>query len=121
MKKIIIAGSRTFSDYARLKLVLDAKEPFELISGGARGADRLGERYAEEKRYPCRIFPANWGLYGKKAGYLRNEKMARYADVLVAFWDGESKGTKHMIDLANQYGLEVQIEYFPTSPKTINL
>ena len=60
-------------------------------------------------------FPANWDLYGKRAGYIRNEQMAKYAmsdnsyGVLIAFWDGKSRGIKHMIDLANKYGLEIHI------------
>jgi hypothetical protein len=120
--RIIIAGSREFNNYAVLKhnvinvlLILSpAQEPnVEIVSGTARGADQLGERFAKEYKYPVKRFPADWDTYGKSAGYKRNEQMALYAKeddgVLIAFWDGVSKGTKHMIDLANKHGLRVFI------------
>jgi hypothetical protein len=118
--RIIIAGSRNFTNYAVLRhnvinilLILSpcGKPNAEIISGTANGADKLGERFANEYEYPIKRFPANWDLYGKSAGYRRNEQMALYAKedygVLIAFWDGKSKGTKHMIDLANKHGLKV--------------
>ena len=86
---------------------------FEFISGMAEGADILGEKYAEEHDYPVRKFPAKWAVYGKSAGFRRNEEMVSYASygkgVLFAFWDGESKGTKNTIDLAveNNFVLSV--------------
>jgi glycerophosphoryl diester phosphodiesterase len=55
------------------------------------------------------VFPAEWDKYGKSAGYRRNEQMAQYAEVLVAFWDYNSPGTRHMINLAKQYNLEVHV------------
>jgi len=118
--RVIIAGSRDFNDYAVLKhnvlkILIElspTKQPeAEIISGTARGADQLGERFAKEYNYPIKQMPANWDKYGKSAGYRRNEDMALYAKedngVLIAFWDGISKGTKHMIDLANKHGLKV--------------
>jgi glycerophosphoryl diester phosphodiesterase len=111
--KVIVAGSRDFNDYELLKRKLDnalknrVNEGIEIVSGTARGADRLGERYAAERGYAIKRFPADWDKYGKRAGYLRNEEMAKYADALMAFWDGESRGTKHMIDLAHKHGLKV--------------
>ena len=115
MIKVIIAGTRDFNDYAFLKKNLDYflqginpnNEEIEIVSGNARGADKLGERYAKEHNLPVRLFPANWDKYGKRAGYLRNQEMANYADVLIAFWDEKSKGTKHMIDIAKKQGLTV--------------
>jgi hypothetical protein len=108
--KIIIAGSRNFNDYNLLKSscdnLLTQFTNIEIVSGTARGADKLGERYAREKGYDIKKFPANWNL-GKSAGYIRNDEMAKYADMLIAFWDGTSKGTKHMIDLANKRGIKV--------------
>lgn len=113
--KTIIAGSRTFTDY---KLLCDSCEVIikseltritEVVSGGARGADRLGERYADERNIPVKVFKAYWDILGKKAGILRNLQMAEYADQLIAFWDGKSKGTKHMIDSARKAGLKVYI------------
>jgi len=67
------------------------------------------KKYANERGYPIKQFPADWNKYGKSAGYKRNEEMAKYADALIAFWDGKSKGTKHMIDLAKRYGLKVKV------------
>jgi hypothetical protein len=110
--KIIIAGSRNFNDYNLLKTscdnLLTQFTNIEIVSGTAQGADKLGERYAREKGYGIKEFPANWNL-GKSAGYIRNDEMAKYADMLIAFWDGTSKGTKHMIDLANKRGIKVEI------------
>lgn len=107
---VIIAGGRDFSDYAR---VLDAMDDFyfagEIVSGGANGADALGERWAADHDRDIKRFPADWSKYGKSAGPIRNLEMALYADVLVAFWDGKSRGTKHMIDTALKHGLEVHV------------
>lgn len=114
MLKIIVAGSRSFNNYPLLDYTLDKFvqklkpiDSIEIVSGGARGADRFGEKYAKEHGYALKVFPAHWDLYGKRAGYLRNAEMADYADCLVAFWDSQSPGTKHMINLAIQKGLKV--------------
>jgi hypothetical protein len=111
--KIIIAGGRAFNDYNLLcqkcDKLLSLQVEIEIVSGTANGADKLGERYANKKGYPVKKFPANWEKYGKSAGYKRNEEMAKYADALIAFWDGKSKGTKHMIDLAKRYDLKVKV------------
>ena len=111
--KIIIAGGRNFRDYNQLRescdnILVNQKE-VEIVSGTAAGADTLGERYAQEKGYEVKKFPAQWDLYGKSAGYKRNQQMAEYADGLIAFWDGKSRGTKHMIDIANKMGLKVRV------------
>jgi len=79
----------------------------EVVSGGAKGVDRLGELWAQKRNIPITRFPAEWNKYGKRAGYIRNKEMALYADALLAIWDGESKGTKHMIDSALEQGLWV--------------
>lgn len=108
--KTIIAGSRNFNDYDLLEAVLlKHSDITEIISGCARGADSLGEKFALEHSIPIKKFPADWNTYGKSAGYRRNEQMAYYGDRLIAFWDGQSKGTKHMIDLARKVGLEVEV------------
>jgi hypothetical protein len=112
MRRCIIAGSRSFDDYDYMLETLEGwREGFmgEIISGGAKGADRLGERFAKEFNIPLKIMPADWDKYGKRAGYIRNEQMADYAEVLFAFWDGKSPGTKHMIDIAYREGLIVFI------------
>lgn len=111
--KVIVAGSRNFNDYKLLRRKLDTllsntPEPI-IISGTAHGADTLGERYAKEKGYKCLRYPADWNKYGKSAGYKRNKIMALKADALVAFWDGKSRGTRHMIQLAKSYRLKIKV------------
>lgn len=110
MVKIIVAGSRSFSDYEMLKEKLDelikGRKNTEIVSGTAKGADLLGEKYARERGFEIKRFPADWDKFGKKAGYLRNEQMAKYANACVCFWDGNSRGTKSMIDLAEKHNLK---------------
>ena len=114
--KIIIAGGRDFMDYNLLKektnKILQEKRvshKIVIISGCARGADTLGLRYASENAFDIEEYPANWDKYGKKAGYMRNVEMAENADALIAFWDGKSKGTKHMIDIATERNLPTRV------------
>lgn len=111
--KTIIAGSRGITDYyVVLAAILESNfQITEVVSGTARGVDRLGETYAVRNKLPIAKFPADWDKWGKPAGYIRNKEMAQYADALVAVWNGESKGTKHMIDLAKEHGLKVHIHY----------
>jgi hypothetical protein len=115
MLKVIIAGSRGFNYYELLERLLDmylqrySPEQIEIVSGGARGADRLGERYARSRGMALKVMPADWNTYGRSAGYRRNEEMAQYATHCIVFWDGASRGTGHMIDLANQYNLALRI------------
>ena len=114
--KTIIAGGRDFMDYNLLKektnKILQEKKvthKIVIISGCARGADTLGLRYASENAFDVEEYPAEWDKYGKKAGYVRNVKMAENADALIAFWDGKSKGTKHMIDIAAERNLPIRV------------
>ena len=114
--KIIIAGGRDFTDYNLLKektdKILQEKKvthKIVIISGCARGADTLGLRYASENAFDVEEYPADWNKYGKKAGYVRNVEMAENADALIAFWDGKSKGTKHMIDIATERNLPIRV------------
>ena len=111
--RLVVAGGRDFTNYAGMcealdKLLVDVDNT-TIISGGARGVDKLGERYAKERGYALEVYPADWEKYGKSAGYRRNEQMAEVATHLVAFWDGESRGTKHMIDLGNKHGLTTRV------------
>lgn len=112
--KLIIAGSRGFKDYNLLKTTLEPIKPLitTIVSGTAKGADQLGEQFALEYNIPIYKFPADWNGYGKSAGYIRNAQMAEYADALVAFWDGESKGTSHMIELAKKNELKISIIFY---------
>lgn len=119
--KVIIAGGRDFNNYGLLFLECEAfllgLGGVEIVSGGANGADKLGERFARDKGYKVTQFPADWDKFGKSAGYRRNKEMAQYADILIAFWDGMSKGTGHMIDLANFHKLKVHIINYETTNK----
>jgi hypothetical protein len=114
---LIVAGGRDFTDYHLLKTKLDFllsntdKEEVTILCGMARGADLLGKRYADENEIDVWEYPADW-TKGKQAGYLRNSDMADNATHLVAFHDGASKGTKHMIDLATKKGLVVRVIKF---------
>ena len=115
MIKVIIAGGRYFDDKKLLKSKCDniftnlSNDQVEIVSGGALGADTLGEWYAFENKMSCQVFKANWDVLGKAAGIIRNGVMAKYSDALIAFWDGESRGTKHMIDTAKKEGLKVRV------------
>jgi len=114
--KVVIAGSRGFSNYKLLKETCDKylrekkkTHNIVIISGHARGADSLGEKYASDEDLDLEIYPADWKKYGKSAGFMRNEQMADIADAVIAFWNGESHGTKHMIDIAEEKGLNVKV------------
>lgn len=114
---LIIAGTRDFDNYGLLvqevdKLINQFSNKFEIVSGCARGADKLGERYAKEKGIPVIRFPAEWNRYGLQAGILRNEEMAKYADMCIVFWDNKSKGTKNMISNAYKYNLPLKVVLF---------
>lgn len=115
--KLIIAGGRDATEEgvydAMYHSLLDKFKPrlemSEIVCGGARGADSWGEKWAKETGIPIKFFIPDWDGLGKRAGYARNSDMADYADGLIAVWDGKSKGTKHMIDLATKKGLEVYV------------
>lgn len=114
--RIIIAGGRDFNDYNLLKekvdnLISEKRKTHQIyiVSGKARGADSLGEKYANENGLNIMEFSGDWDKHGKSAGYKRNIEMAENADALIAFWDGESRGTKHMIDIAKEKNLPTRI------------
>ena len=111
--KTIIAGGRDFTDDELMyKVLKQLPEISEVVCGGARGADERGQLWAYDKGIPVKMFPADWNKYGKSAGIKRNIQMAEYADMLIAFWDGKSPGTKHMITEAKRRKLIVHvIEY----------
>lgn len=118
MFRVIVAGGRDFSDYQLMKNTLDhllsnkQHDEILVVCGGARGADLLGEKYALEKGYAIQHFLPDWEAFGKVAGFKRNVQMAENADALVAFWDGESHGTKHMIETAINHGLQVRVKRY---------
>lgn len=99
--RVIIAGSRGYKGGALgIERAVKASgfEVGTVISGAARGADLAGERWAEANGIPCESYPADWDKYGKKAGAIRNQQMADVADALIALWDGQSRGTRDMIE-----------------------
>jgi hypothetical protein len=108
--KTIIAGSRSIKDFKLLaKIIHESSFTItEILSGGAQGIDQMAIDYAKLNNLPYRIFPANW-VMGKSAGYVRNEEMAKEAEALIAIWDGESRGTKHMIETAIRYKLQIHL------------
>lgn len=115
MRILIIAGSRSFTDFDFMTKVLDEYVAnnglLELVvmSGAARGADRLGERWAEMRGYPVILMPANWKLHPKAAGYRRNEAMAQAATDCLVFWDGVSPGSLHMFKTARKHRLRCDL------------
>lgn len=113
MFRVIVAGGRSFNNYKLLEKKLDYffsnKKEVIIISGGAKGADTLGQQYAKLRNLPCEIYMADWDRFGKSAGYRRNEQMAEIADAAVVFWDGKSRGSQHMIDLAKKKDLPTRV------------
>ena len=114
--KLIIAGSRGFTDHVLMKIKLHTFlnqqgfiVPDEVISGGARGADTYGAHWALARDIKVTYFHPNWTKYGNSAGYRRNELMADAATHLIAFHDGESRGTQHIVDIARRKKLTVEV------------
>ena len=121
--RIIVAGTRTFSDYELLRSKLDdficklkQKHPDKqvvIITGAAKGADQLGSLYAKNHNIPLKEFPADWNTYGRAAGPIRNQQMLDYAlretPALIVFWDGESRGTKNMMNIAKRHNVQTEI------------
>lgn len=114
----LVVGSRNFDNYDLLETMLDNllidQHDIAIVSGGAKGADSLAERYALEKDCTCIVFKANWKQYGRSAGIKRNEEMQQYIAQFenrccIAFWDGQSKGTQSNFKLAEKYGNRLHI------------
>ena len=116
--RLIVAGSRSFSDYGRLaadldRLLVNRLPSVEIVCGGCpSGADALAARYASERGLPLRVFPADWSSFGRSAGPLRNRAMAEYGEALVVYWNGVSPGTASMIRCASSCGLRVVVRRF---------
>jgi hypothetical protein len=110
--KVIIAGGRTITDYSLVLSALAESEfiPTEIVSGMAPGVDTLAIQYARENNLPLAEFHADWNKHRRAAGPIRNRQMAEYGDALIAIWDGESRGTKNMIEEATKKGLKVYVK-----------
>ena len=114
--KLMVFGGREFQNYEVMKahILAIAKDMgpdkgISIVSGMARGADKLAVRIAEELGAKIYKFPADWNQYGKRAGFLRNTQMAEFADQGLAFWDGKSRGTKHSIGELEKFGKPVEV------------
>ena len=111
-----VVGSRTFIDYDFLRKVINKylrvkqiDKPIVIVSGGAKGADQLAAKYAIEKNFELVEHKPDWDSYGKSAGFKRNTVIVNYSDVIIAFWDGESRGTKDTISKGKEKGIPVYI------------
>lgn len=113
MNKLAIIGSRNFFDYTKLEYIASSicskLGISTIVSGGAKGADLLGERFADEKKLNKLIFIPDWDKYGKSAGYRRNVDIINNSDIVLAFWDGDSKGTHHSMEIAKSQNKHVII------------
>lgn len=114
MYKVLIAGSRGFKDYVKFKHYVDKfLQSFDwsemmIIEGGALGTDRMAWSYAKEKGIAVQTVKADWDKEGKRAGMIRNRQMGEMATHAIIFWDGESKGTKNMIDVCEELGVKLR-------------
>ncbi len=117
IKRVVVAGCRDYCDYYSVKEFLDAElaeirkeNEIIILSGTCRGTDMLGERYAYENNFEVERHPAQWELFGKNAGPIRNRFMANRADLIICFWDGVSSGTGGIIEYAKSIGKEVKVK-----------
>lgn len=109
IKRIVVAGCRNYENYADAKVYIEkciekirTKYSLIFLSGGCKGTDMLGERYARENGFRIERYPADWKQYGKSAGPRRNMQMAEAGDYIICFWDGKSRGTASMIFYAKR-------------------
>jgi len=117
IKYVVIAGCRDYENYEEAKKYIDIclsdirkENEIVIVSGCARGADALGERYAKENGFKVEKYPADWKTYGRSAGPKRNEEMAKISDYVICFWDGKSRGTKSMLEYAKKYNKPLKIK-----------
>lgn len=109
--RTIIAGSRDGTTYENVERAIQLC-PWQIstiVSGGARGTDKYGEEYGRKHNIPIEIYPTEWDVHGRGAGYIRNKLMASKANALIAIWNGRSKGTEHMIKIAKEKGLKTYV------------
>lgn len=115
---LLICGSRNYNNYSEFEkitnLVLKNQKDVTIVSGGAKGADKLAERYCCIKNIKIFIFNAKWDKYGKSAGFIRNAEMIDFIreknnNGVLAFWDMESNGTKHTIESAKKNNIQIRI------------
>lgn len=117
IKRVVIAGCRDYNNYDEARQYIDfclsnirKVHDIIIVSGGASGADAIGERYAKENGFKVEKYPADWEKYGRSAGPRRNKQMAEVSDYVICFWDKKSKGTKSMIECAKKLDKPVKIK-----------
>ncbi len=116
-KRVVIAGSRNYTDYNNAKFFIDkilaplkSSHDIIILSGCCRGADKIGEQYAAENGYIVEKYPADWARYKRGAGLMRNREMIDKCDIVICFWDEKSSGTKYLIDYAKAKERTIAIE-----------
>lgn len=118
--KVAIVGSRSFSDYdflvREVKSAVSVSDITAIVSGGARGADSHGARFGQDHDIPTEIYMADWQKHGKSAGFIRNSEIVKNSDIIIAFWDGESKGTLDTMKKGNKYGVPVWVICYGNNP-----
>ena len=113
--RITIGGCRDYNNYEVFSEFVSEciskinSENIVILSGHCSGVDEMAEKYAKEKGYELEIYPADWKKYGKAAGPKRNKEMVRNSNAVIAFWDGKSRGTKNLIDLAKKKDIQIKI------------
>ena len=108
--RVCISGCRTGCDY---DIVRNALQTIPLgsivVHGGAKGVDSIADELAKDMGFEVEVWEADWKRYGKSAGPIRNREMIETCDMVIAFWDGSSRGTKNAISIANKNGLDVEV------------
>lgn len=117
---VIIAGCRTYSNYEEARDYIfscfreyEPTDQITILSGGCKGADLLGERFAKENGFPFKRYPPEWKKYGKAAGPIRNKQMVDVCHKVICFWDGKSKGTESLIKYAKKSKKKVDMKLIP--------
>ncbi len=117
IKRVVVAGCRDYNNYEQAREFIELciskinkENEIIFLSGDCRGADALGIRYAKESGFAIEHYPAEWQKYGKSAGPKRNEIMAQRCDFVICFWDGKSRGTRSMIELAQKYKRKIRVK-----------
>lgn len=110
--KIAVIGSRSFNDYVflkdtLLKIISGISSDVTIVSGGAKGADILSEKFARENNLQTEIYLPDWKKFGRGAGIVRNKDIVNASDIVVAFWDGKSKGTLSSINIAKKQNKKI--------------
>lgn len=111
--RLAVVGTRTFDREDLLTAYLDRQRKLHsevtIVSGGARGADRLAAAYARRHGLPLVQYRPDWAAHGRRAGAIRNRRIVDAADGLVAFWDGESPGTRISLEMAVDKGIPATV------------